>query len=49
MQEYKIIVAIGENNEIGDGEDLLWHLPADMKYFKEKHTRRRCTHGKKNL
>jgi len=35
MQEYKIIVAIGENNEIGDGEDLLWHLPADMKYFKE--------------
>ena len=34
-QTYKIIVAIGENNEIGDGEDLLWHLPADMKFFKE--------------
>ena len=34
-QEYKIIVAIGENNEIGDGNDLLWHLPADMKFFKE--------------
>ncbi len=34
-QTYKIIVAIGENNEIGDGEDLLWHLPADMNFFKE--------------
>ena len=33
--EFKIIVAIGENNEIGDGNDLLWHLPADMRYFKE--------------
>ncbi len=34
-QSYKIIVAIGEKNEIGDGKDLLWHLPADMKFFKE--------------
>lgn len=34
-QNYKIIVAIGENNEIGDGKDLLWHLPEDMKFFKE--------------
>ena len=29
------VVATGENNEIGDGKDLLWHLPKDMKYFKE--------------
>ncbi|MGB1018351.1 MAG: dihydrofolate reductase [Chitinophagales bacterium] len=34
-QKYNIIVAIGANYEIGDGEDLLWHLPADMKFFKE--------------
>lgn len=33
-QKYKAIVAIGAKNEIGDGEDLLWHLPADMKFFK---------------
>lgn len=33
-QKYKIIVAIGNNNAIGDGNDLLWHLPADMLYFK---------------
>ena len=30
-----IIVAIGKNNEIGKGNALLWHMPADMKYFRE--------------
>lgn len=35
-QKYTIIVAVGENNAIGDGEDLLWHLPADMQFFKTK-------------
>lgn len=31
-----IIVAIGQNNEIGKENKLLWSLPADMKHFKEK-------------
>src|SRR3989338_4517792 len=31
-----IISAIGKNNEIGKSNTLLWHLPADMKHFKEK-------------
>jgi dihydrofolate reductase len=31
-----IIVAVGENNVIGIDKKLPWHLPADMKYFKEK-------------
>jgi dihydrofolate reductase len=35
--KYKIIVAAGENNEIGAKGDLLWHLPNDMQWFK-KHT-----------
>jgi dihydrofolate reductase len=30
-----LIAAIGGNNEIGKGNTLLWHMPADMKYFKE--------------
>ena len=34
-QSYKIIVATGLNNEIGDGEDLVWNLPADMAFFKK--------------
>lgn len=30
-----LIAAIGQNNELGKGNDLLWHLPADMKYFRD--------------
>jgi len=30
-----IIVAIGENNEIGANNDLLWHLGDDLKNFKK--------------
>lgn len=30
-----IIAAIGKNNELGKNNSLLWHLPADMKHFKE--------------
>ena len=37
-QEYKIIVATGLNNEIGANGDLLWHLPKDMKWFKQNTT-----------
>lgn len=30
-----IIAAIGENNELGKDNDLIWHLPADLKRFKK--------------
>ena len=30
-----LIAALGKNNEIGKGNDLLCHLPADLKHFKE--------------
>lgn len=29
-----IIVAVAENMGIGKGNDLLWHLPSDLKHFK---------------
>ncbi len=32
---YSIIVAIGPNNVIGKGNDLPWHYPEDLKYFKQ--------------
>lgn len=35
-----MIVAKGRNNEIGANNDLLWHLPSDLKFFKV------CTMGK---
>jgi len=30
-----IVVAMGKNNEIGSDNQLLWHLPKDLKHFKE--------------
>ena len=31
-----IIVAMGENRVIGFGGTMPWHIPGDLKYFKEK-------------
>ena len=30
-----IVVAMGKNREIGVDNQLLWHLPKDLKHFKE--------------
>lgn len=30
-----IVVAMGEKNEIGADNQLLWHLPKDLKHFKD--------------
>lgn len=30
-----IVVAMGKNNEIGSNNQLLWHLPKDLKHFKD--------------
>jgi len=30
-----LIAAIGKNNELGKGNNLLWKLPADQKFFRE--------------
>lgn len=30
-----IIAAIGKNLELGKNNDLIWHLPGDLKFFKE--------------
>ena len=44
-----IIVAIGENNEIGYRNGLLWHLPADLKRFKELTTGHTVLMGRKTF
>ena len=38
MMEKCLIVAIADNNAIGRRNQLLWSLPEDMKYFREKTT-----------
>lgn len=30
-----LIAAIGKNNELGKGNTLLWHMPSDMRHFRE--------------
>ncbi len=35
MNEINLVVAIAENGVIGGENKLLWHLPADLKYFKQ--------------
>ena len=43
-----LIVAIAENNVIGKDNDLIWHLPNDMKFFKEKTINHHIVTGRKN-
>jgi len=43
-----IIVAVANNNVIGKSNALIWHLPADMKFFKEKTTGHCIITGRKN-
>lgn len=31
-----LIAAIGKNNELGKGNTLLFHMPADMKHFRDR-------------
>lgn len=35
MSKVNIIAAIGQNRELGNNNQLLWHLPEDLKRFKE--------------
>ncbi|MDC1204320.1 dihydrofolate reductase [Salibacteraceae bacterium] len=43
-----IIVAVDEENGIGKDNQLLWHLPADMRYFRETTTGHCIITGRKN-
>ncbi len=31
-----LIAAIGKNNELGKGNALVWNMPTDLKYFRDK-------------
>jgi dihydrofolate reductase len=44
----KLIVAKGANNEIGKDNDLIWHLPADMRFFTETTKGHIVLMGRKN-
>ncbi|RZL03802.1 MAG: dihydrofolate reductase, partial [Pedobacter sp.] len=44
-----IVVAIAENNAIGRNNQLLWHLPADLKHFKQITTGNAIVMGRKTF
>jgi dihydrofolate reductase len=48
MMVVSAIVAVGKKLEIGKDNELLWHLPADMKYFKEITTGHHVIMGRKS-
>lgn len=43
-----IIVAAAENNVIGKDNDLIWHLPDDMQFFKQKTSGHHVLMGRRN-
>ena len=43
-----LIAAVAENNVIGKNNDLIWHLPNDLKYFKKITLGHHIVLGRKN-
>ena len=41
--------AIGRNNELGKGNDLIWKIPADLAFFKEHTINKKIIMGKNTL
>ena len=46
MLMFSLIVAVGKNNEIGKNNQLLWHIPEDLKNFKKITTGKTVIMGK---
>jgi dihydrofolate reductase len=44
-----LIVAVSENGVIGKDNDLIWHLPKDMRFFKETTLGHHVIMGRKNF
>lgn len=49
MNNLSLIVVIGKNNEIGKDNKLLWHLPNDLKFFKETTLNKTIIMGRKTF
>ena len=47
MKDLTIIAAIGKNRELGQNNDLIWHIKEDMKFFKETTTGHPIVMGRK--
>ncbi len=48
MTKVSLIVAMDRNRGIGRDNDLMWHLPNDMRFFKETTENQIVVMGRKN-
>ncbi len=46
---FSIIAAIGKNNELGKDNDLIWHLPNDLKFFRSVTTGKTIIMGRRTF
>ena len=44
---FSIIACIGENNELGKNGKLIWHLPSDLRFFKQTTLNHKIIMGRK--
>lgn len=44
-----LILSVGKNNEIGRGNELIWHFHTDMKFFRETTTGNTVIMGRKTF
>ncbi len=44
-----MIAAIGKNRELGKNNDLIWHLPKDLKFFREQTKEHTIVMGRKTF
>ena len=49
MSEISIVAAVADNYAIGKGNKLPWHLPADLKHFRELTTGHAVVMGKRTF
>lgn len=49
MKTISIAVAISDNNAIGKDNQLLWHMPADLKFFKQTTSGHTVVMGRKTF
>ena len=49
MENISIIACVGKNLELGKNNDLIWHLPGDLKYFRKTTSGKTVVMGRKTF
>ena len=44
-----LIAAIGKNHELGKNNDMIWHLPQDLKFFRQETSGHTIVMGRKTF